>query len=509
MNNQIIQISTVILLTVFLFMLKPSTCSSQNDFELTQCVDVEEVIAMIDTVLLGNVDPVFKKNITFSGDPGAVGYYTGGETFGFVESAGIVISNGFSGMLDLSNDCASQNASGNNAGGTDADLSMLTSLSINDACIIEFDMMLFHDSVFLSYIFGSEEYHDYVNTQFNDVFGFFISGPGINGPFSNDAKNIAVVPGTNNYVSINNINCGNMMAGCNQTLPGGTNCELLYDNTQTDSDRFTQVALDAFTLPLTTEQEIQSYEWYHFKLAIGDAGDAAYDSGVFLEKGSVISIPVPEFNLTEAEDEEDVIKYIDTVLLRNVYEGNKANISFVGDPGSFGYYNNTSVLGFEQHNGVLFTSGFAGNANAVNECNSTANASSDNNGIDIDPDLAVIANNIPLTDISIIEFDYRPSSDTINLTYVFASEEYHEMIGNDYNDVFGFFLSGPGIDGEFSNNAVNIATVQGQNLPVNSSTINFGIGGVTCTGKPEGCLNCEYMVDNSQKHDDAFFRNGI
>jgi len=58
--------------------------------------------------------------------------------------------------------------------------------------------------------FSSDEYPEYVGTQFNDVFGFFISGPGIVG-----TQNIALVPGTNNAIAVNSINSGSLGTDAN------------------------------------------------------------------------------------------------------------------------------------------------------------------------------------------------------------------------------------------------------------------------------------------------------
>lgn len=492
-------------LVFFFLMIFTLSLSAQNNFNVYQCQTQDEAIAIVDSVLLGNVDDVFKKNITITGDPRAVGYYTNGYIFGFAESSGIAMSTGFAGSLSESNTCSDANANSGTNGGYDPDLDSMTNLSINDACVIEFDLMLFNDSVFLSYVFGSEEYHDYVGSQFNDVFGFLMSGPGVDGPYTNDAINIAKVPDTQNPVSINNVNCGAEHAFCTPPPGNGDNCEFLHDNTNQGSSSFNQCALDAYTTPFITQEAIESYEWYHFKLAIGDAGDGLFDSGVLLEKGSIVSIPVPTMDMVECNDESEAIQYIDEVLLSKVSVENKANISFSGDAKALGYFTNTEFLNLDENEGLLFTNGYAGNVNQPNQCDTPANLNTDNDGLEKDADIELLADGSDVGDVSIIEFDFRASSETMTMNYVFASEEYHDMINDGFHDVFGIFLSGPGIEGEYSNNAVNIATIPGGDIPVNSSTINFGVGGETCAGKPDGCTNCEYLIDNSQKPDSAFF----
>jgi len=141
-----------------------------------------------------------------------------------------------------------------------------------------------------SYVFGSEEYNEYVCGTVNDVFGFFLSGPGINGPYSNNAENIALIPGTNVAVQINTVNNGNV--GDFGTLQ---NCVDADPNWQSNSGFFTDntggttVELDGFTVIITAIALVECGETYHIKLAIADASDAIFDSAVFLEAGSFSS----------------------------------------------------------------------------------------------------------------------------------------------------------------------------------------------------------------------------
>ena len=101
-------------------------------------------------------------------------------------------------------------------------------------------------------------YEVITNSGYNDAFGFFLSGPGIAGPYANGAINIALVPGTSTPVTIDNVNSGSNSAYYqdNSTNPFGTT-----------------TVLDAFTTVLAAEAQIQCGQTYHIKIAIGDAGD--------------------------------------------------------------------------------------------------------------------------------------------------------------------------------------------------------------------------------------------
>ncbi len=167
----------------------------------------------------------------------------------------------------------------------DPDLTAIDPGATNDVCILEFDIMPTCDTLEINYVFASEEYPNFVGS-YNDVFAFFLSGPGINGPYSNNAINIATIPGTNTPVSIDNVNNGIANNGpctnCAYYVNNGVGDDCWNNPPPAHCGDSTIVRYNGLTVPLTAKAAVQACQTYHMKIAIADAVDHSYDSGVFL-----------------------------------------------------------------------------------------------------------------------------------------------------------------------------------------------------------------------------------
>lgn len=157
----------------------------------------------------------------------------------------------------------------------DTDLTLLAGVPTYDASVLEFDLVPHVDTIFFQYVFGSEEYSEFATSPFNDVFAFYIQGPGYATP-----TNIALIPGTTTPVAVNNVNCilQSPFYVCNDPLD--SYCDTSYHCQGTASGA--TVEYDGFTTPLTCYAVVQIDSVYHIKIGVADASDQVFDSSVFL-----------------------------------------------------------------------------------------------------------------------------------------------------------------------------------------------------------------------------------
>ncbi|WP_276133024.1 choice-of-anchor L domain-containing protein [Polluticoccus soli] len=221
-------------------------------------------------------------NATLTCPSGANGTFTGGANALDI-SSGIILT---SGSATVAASSASTFSSEDNGAGGDANLSTLSGNATFDACVLEFDFVPLGDSIKFDYQFGSEEYPNFTCTQFNDVFGFFISGPGYSGP-----TNIALVPGTNIPVAINSVNGGTptgagVLSNCTGMGPGSPFPAYFINNQNGPAPVY-----DGLTMVFSAKAAVTPCETYHFKLGVADASDGILTSGVFIEEGSLTVLP--------------------------------------------------------------------------------------------------------------------------------------------------------------------------------------------------------------------------
>jgi hypothetical protein len=231
---------------------------------------------------------LFVYNVEYSGEYFQMGSFTCNDC-GIGIEEGLLMTNGLLDNAEGPNHTGDESFSAFNPEATEEDLEILfpdTTLDLSDVATMEFDFRVAGDSVSIDYVFASEEYPEFLDGNepvITDPFGIFVSGPGINGQFSNGAKNIAVVPGTDISVVTANLN-----NGANNEGPC-VNCEHYISN-PIDPSNIYSVQYDGYSTVLTAGiGGLQVGQTYHMKIAIADVNNQDYDSGVFFANESLRS----------------------------------------------------------------------------------------------------------------------------------------------------------------------------------------------------------------------------
>ncbi|MBL6657722.1 MAG: SprB repeat-containing protein, partial [Flavobacteriales bacterium] len=260
---------------------------------------------LVDSILLG--EGVSATNHTFQGDPNQIGFFNGVNSNIGIDS-GIVLATGniseiepggIGGFIVNNIDDPDLLDLANSVPGLIEQNFNVT--SVNDVAILEFDFVPVSSYLSFKYVFASQEYFAYENTQFNDVFGFFISGPGIVGPYASPA---AFPDGSINIATFQSVEPNSLGVDLPITISSVNadyNSTFFINNQNNGNNTVNPNNADGFTVVFTAEANVVCGELYHIKLAIADGTDSGLSSFVLLEAGSFSSPPLKVSNSLEID----------------------------------------------------------------------------------------------------------------------------------------------------------------------------------------------------------------
>ena len=158
--------------------------------------------------------------------------------------------------------------------------------------------------------------------------------------------------------------------------------------------------------------------------------------------------------------------------IKSIVNGNPTDLTSK----SYGYFKRLEGSTFPFEEGIILTTG-----NAFSTTNGAPDLSNPSTGVG-DNDLnEFIDPNTVFTDATVFEFDFTPSSDSINFRYMMASEEYTGNYPCLYSDSFAFLLKIAGTD-----NYENIAIIPDTTTPVSVTSVHPRItGGNGCDPQNE------------------------
>lgn len=232
-------------------------------------INQQNPTTLVQNVFVNQNSGVTISNITYNGSPQAIGYFDGSAT-NIGLNSGILMTTGNLGIAVGPNNKPDAGIN-NNAPGYQPLTALVGGTQTFNASVLQFTFVSKSPDVEFRYVFASEEYPEYVGSQYNDVFAFFISGPGFTG-----MQNIARIPGTNLPVTINNVNAGSYN-------------QFFVNNGDGVSAGGPTIQFDGFTRPLVAKATVVPCQPYVLTIAIADVSDPIYDSGVFLEANSFTS----------------------------------------------------------------------------------------------------------------------------------------------------------------------------------------------------------------------------
>ncbi|MBL4705748.1 MAG: choice-of-anchor L domain-containing protein, partial [Flavobacteriales bacterium] len=255
------------------------------------------------------------KGIKYKGHNRAIGQFTQADSI-FDMSHGIILSTGDERDIP-SNNLSGSRSTKNGTKGHEL-LTALCGAETMDAASIEVQFIPSSDYISFNFVFGSDEYPEYVRSKFNDVFAFYLTTP------KKKKYNIAVIPKTRTRIAINSVNqyrqshyfVNNyylpfpISAERNDTVKYVENGVLYYSVTSykiaSAVKQFPKIPVefDGYTKLIQAKAKVVPGKLHTLEICIADASDKIYDSGVLLEAGSFQSHDNPDFSYGKLADNQ-------------------------------------------------------------------------------------------------------------------------------------------------------------------------------------------------------------
>ncbi len=175
-----------------------------------------------------------------------------------------------------------------------------------------------------------------------------------------------------------------------------------------------------------------------------------------------------------------------------------SNVTFTGDNRAIGFFERRpgkTESDFPFEKGIVISTGQVTDAAGPNSSGSKTTQFGTAGSPDISSDY----------DAATLSFNFVPNATSVSFRYVFASEEFTEYCGQNYNDAFRFFISGPGFTRTNiallpNNNVVTINNVCNTSYYVSNTagsyTIEFDGRTIVLTATATGLQQCgTYLLE--------------
>ncbi|MGL5012209.1 MAG: Hint domain-containing protein [Paracoccaceae bacterium] len=233
------------------------------------------------TTALNMANAIFGAGVTvtgasYTGPASSAAVYSNGQLApGVVPSnTGVILSTGRASDFTQSNGDPNRNAgtSTDTTGvNNNSQFNTIAGASTFDAVWLDVDFIPTGDEMTIRFVFSSEEYPEYINSQFNDVVGVWVNG------------SLVPIEVGNGRTSVNNIN--------------GTTQENLFRSNTNDAYN---TEMDGFTITMTLKMAVNPGVVNSIRIGIADTSDARWDSNLLIAGDSVQTVLVAnndEFDL--------------------------------------------------------------------------------------------------------------------------------------------------------------------------------------------------------------------